>query len=339
MMFATPSALWLMLLLPVAAALYSVRRGLFAARGRAPITTGGPSGMVRHSPALMLLCSLAAYILALARPEAALLVPTRQETIILALDVSVSMGAKDTGSPRLDVLKKAAINLVRAAPWGYRFGVVAFGGTASLIQQPTGYREDVIAAINGLGMQKGTAIGNGIIASLAAVFPGAGIGGRAFGNVGKNSHYVAMDAELGLQLVRPVAPGSHRSAAIVLISDGQSTVGPDPLKAARVAANRGVRVYTVGIGTAQGEIVKSDGWSMRVRLNEKVLAEIAAITSAAFFPEAGSALQAEAIYQPLSAGLKLEKRRIEVTSLFCAAGLFLSIVSALLSLCWSKRIV
>ena len=134
------------------------------------------------------------------------------------------------------------------------------------------------------------------------------------------------------------SPGSYQSAAIILLSDGQATTGPDPIEAARMAAERGVRVFTVGIGTPNGEILVGEGWSMRVRLDEETLKAIAKITGAEYF-YAGTAVDLKKIYQSLNSRFVLEKKETEITALFAAAAALAALVSALLSLLWFNRIL
>jgi len=137
---------------------------------------------------------------------------------------------------------------------------------------------------------------------------------------------------------KPVPPGSYSGAAIILLTDGQTTTGPDPIESARMAADRGVRVYTVGIGTQGGEIIGAEGWSMRVRLDEESLKTIANLTKAEYF-YAGTAADLQKIYQNLNTRIFLEQKETEITALFAAAAAVLAFLSALLSMLWFNRIM
>ena len=137
---------------------------------------------------------------------------------------------------------------------------------------------------------------------------------------------------------KPVPPGSYSSAAIILLTDGQRTTGPDSLDAAKMAADRGVRVYTVGIGTVEGETIGFEGWSMRVRLDEESLKTIANVTRGEYF-YAGNAVDLKKVYETLRTKLVLEMRKTEVTALFSAAAALLALVSGLLSMLWFNRIL
>ena len=136
---------------------------------------------------------------------------------------------------------------------------------------------------------------------------------------------------------KPVEPGSFRSAAIILLTDGQRTTGPDPMDAAKMAADRGIRVYTVGIGTTQGEVIGFEGWSMRVRLDEETLKNISLLTHGEYF-YAGTAEDLKKVYRSLSSRMVTERKETEITALFAAAGALLAVLAAGLSLWWFGRV-
>ena len=133
-------------------------------------------------------------------------------------------------------------------------------------------------------------------------------------------------------------PGSYQSAVIILLTDGQRTTGPDPLEAAKMAADRGVRVFTVGIGTKEGEVIGFEGWSMRVRLDEDTLKQVANVTQAEYF-YAGNALDLKKVYENLNSRLVLEKKETEVSALFAGAGALFALLAAALSVLWFHRIL
>jgi Ca-activated chloride channel family protein len=136
----------------------------------------------------------------------------------------------------------------------------------------------------------------------------------------------------------PVPPGSYGSAVIVLLTDGTNTSGPDPVEAAKTAADRGVRVYTVGIGTASGTTVTMEGWSMNVRLDEATLKQVASITRAEYFftTDAG---ELKRIYDTLNSRFVTEKKETEITVFFSAAATLLGLLAAALSVLWFSRIL
>jgi Ca-activated chloride channel family protein len=256
------------------------------------------------------------------------MLPTQRGTVILSLDVSGSMRARDIKPTRMDAVKDAARTFVNAQPRGVRFGVVAFSGTAILVQPPTTDKNQVLAAIERLRPQMYTAIGSGLLTALDAIFP-------------KPSPEAA-DAPLAPapedQEPSPVTPGSDSSAAIVLLSDGQSNQGPDPLDAAEKAANLGVRVFTVGVGTREGANLGFGGFTFHAILDEATLRKIALITGGSYF-KASSAEELRGIYQSLGTRLELKKENTEITALFVAAALGLFLVMGVLSIAWFNRLL
>ena len=355
MTFLWPEFLWLLLLVPLLIAAYVLilRRKRKTALRYASLTMikeamGAGPRFRRHVPPLLFLAALIVMITAVARPAAVVRLPSQHETIILALDVSGSMRAKDVEPDRMTAAQNAAKTFINEQPRSTRIGIVAFAGTASLVQPPTQSREDLHAAIERLQLQRATAIGSGILVALKAIFPDVDFDLRASNprlNAGGRSNSVGGGGALAGPLAtppgekpKPVPPGSYKSAAIILLTDGQATTGPDPIEAARMAAERGVRVYTVGVGTPNGEILVGEGWSMRVRLDEETLKQIANLTGAEYF-YAGTAVDLKKIYQSLNSRFVLEKKETEITAIFAATAALTVLLSALLSLLWFNRIL
>ena len=287
MKFLWPESLWLLALVPAMVAWYLIllkRRKKMALRyaslSLVKEAMGARHSVRRHVPPLLLLVALATMLVAVARPVAVVTLPSQHETIILAMDVSGSMRATDVQPNRLVAAQAAAKAFVAEQPRTTRIGVVSFAGTAALVQPPTRTREDILAAIDRFQLQRGTAIGSGIIVSLATLFPDAGIDVSAllYGRDARRSMPLDHARDPEKKEFKPVPPGSYNSGAIILLTDGQRTTGPDSIEAARMAAERGVRVYTVGIGTKDGETIGFEGWSMRVRLDEETLKNIANVT-------------------------------------------------------------
>ena len=341
MTFQWPALLWLLLIVPalVFAYVWLLRKRKKLALRYASLSlvreaTLG-TALRRHVPPALLLLALMLMIAAIARPSAVLTLPSHHETVILAMDVSGSMRATDVQPTRLAAAQAAAKAFVAEQSENVRIGVVAFAGTATVAQAPTRNREDVIAAIERFQLQRATAIGSAIVVSLATLFPDAGIDLAAL-TYGRDSSRKSVKPPAAS--FKPVPPGSFRSAVIVLLTDGQRTTGPDSIMAAKMAAERGVRIYTVGVGTPQGAIVGIEGWSMRVGLDEETLKSVADLTRGEYF-YAGSAVDLKQIYESLRSRLVLEKQRTEVTALFCAAAAALVVLSAALSLAWFNRIL
>jgi len=340
MTFLWPEMLWGLLVLPMLVAAYVMilqRKKKLAVRyanlAMVREAMGASQRIRRHIPPAIFLLALAAMLLALARPQTTITLPTQHETVILAMDISGSMRATDVEPNRLVAAQNAAKQFVSEQPENVRVGVVAFAGTATVAQAPTRNREDVIAAIDRFQLQRATAIGSAIIVSLATIFPEAGIdvGAMMYGSERKAD-------KSDKPALKPVPPGSYASAVIILLTDGQRTTGPDSIQAAKMAAERGVRIYTVGVGTPEGKIIGFEGWSMRVRLDEETLKAVADITRGEYF-YAGNAVDLKKVYQALNAKLVMERKKTEVTALFSGLAALLAVVSAALSLAWFHRIL
>src|SRR6266566_333529 len=203
-------------------------------------------------PLMLFLLLLVPALVAIARPTAVITLPSKQQTIVLAMDVSLSMGARDVDPNRITAAQSAAKAFVQDRPPDVNIGIVAFGGTAALVQPPTRNRDELLAAIDRFQLQRGTATGSALYVALQTLFPDAEIDLESLvfkGGLSSNgARGKALDKapKTEKKVFKPVAPGSYTSGVIVLLSDGRRTTGPDPLDAARMAADRGVRVYTVG---------------------------------------------------------------------------------------------
>jgi Ca-activated chloride channel family protein len=346
MQFLWPQYLWLLLALPLLVLLYvalmrrkkkmAVRYASLAivreAMGKGP-------GWRRHLPPLLFLLAMTAMLLASARPVAVISLPSAQQTIILAMDVSGSMRAADVEPNRLVAAQNAAKSFIAELPRHVKVGIVAFAGSAQVAQLPTTNRDDLVTAIDRFQLQRATATGNAIVISLATLFPDQGIELQSLQPGRERQRGFAIDAERKEKKeVVPVAPGSYTSAAILMLTDGQRTTGVDPLEAAKMASDRGVRVYTVGVGTVDGETIGFEGWSMRVRLDEDTLKQIAAKTDAEYY-YAGTAQDLKKVYQALSSRLTVEKKETEISSLFALAAAALALLAGGLSLLWFNRIL
>jgi Ca-activated chloride channel family protein len=282
-----------------------------------------------------MLVAIAALLVATARPLAIVTLPSQQETIVLAMDVSGSMRAADVLPNRLQAAQDAAKTFIKDLPRSVRVGVVSFAGTAAVVQPPTQNRDDIVAAIDRFQLQRGTAIGSGIVLSLATLFPDAGID---LSQITGARYMPLAPGEKPKKEPPPVQPGSYGSGAIILLTDGQRTTGPDPMDAAKMAADRGVKVFTLGIGTKDGETIGFEGWSMRVRLDEDTLKQIANLTRAEYF-YAGTAADLKKVYQSRSTRLVVEKKETEISGLFAAAAAALVVLAAGLSLAWFGRVM
>ncbi|WP_042878657.1 VWA domain-containing protein [Cupriavidus necator] len=340
--FLWPGMLWLLAFVLMLAAGYvwlDARRGRPAAHYPALKTVGlaikGGASWRRHvSPALTLL-ALAALIFAIARPQAVLMLPSRIETVILVIDLSGSMRAQDVKPSRIRAAQQAAKVLLDAQPAGVSVGVVAMAGTAGVAQAPSRRKDDVATAIDRLQPQGGTALGNGLLIALTTLLPQAGDDAERLMNDDTTPPKKPEASDSG----DTVTPGSYAAGAIVLFSDGESNAGPGAMQAAQLAAAHGVRIYTVGVGTTEGVVLRVDGWSARVRLDEKVLKQVADATAAEYF-RLEDATRLKKVYRALNARLAFDKReQVEITAFFAALGALLATCAGLLSLWWFGRVL
>lgn len=349
--FLWPQFLWGLLVLPLLVLLYGwlLRRRRQAALRYASLSIvreamGRGAHWRRHVPPVLLLLALAAMLLASARPIATVLLPSTQQTIILAMDVSGSMRATDVLPNRLVASQAAAKAFLSELPRHVKVGIVAFAGSAQVVQPVTLSREDLNAAIDKFQMQRATAIGSAIVVALSEIFPGqVDLASVTYGR--QNDPFAAQgraidqpSAQAEKKPFQPVPPGSYGSAAIILLTDGQRTTGVDTEEATQMAADRGVRVYTVGVGTVDGEVIGFEGWSMRVRLDEETLKSVARETKGEYF-YAGTAENLKQVYETLSTRLTVEKKETEISGLLALVAAVLVLLSAGLSLFWFNRVL
>ncbi|HUO02864.1 MAG TPA: VWA domain-containing protein, partial [Rhizomicrobium sp.] len=306
-----------------------------------------------HLPPALLLLALIVLILASARPAATVTLAARRGTIILAMDVSGSMRAPDVHPTRITAAQVAAKAFVNDRPSKVKIGIVAFSGAAFLVQSPTDDNAALNQAIDSLMPERMTAIGSAVLTSMQTLFPAIrfdtmlpGFGGEEFTS-GSAGGLVPGGVALGTApkkvaqdpaKIPPVEPGSYKSAAIILMTDGKNTDGPDPIEAARIASNFGVRVFTIGFGTPNGEIHTYWGRTMHVVLDEPTLKAMANITHAQYF-HAQTEGELAKIYKDLNTKLQSETEEREITAFFVAAALLLTLASASLSVLWFGRIV
>lgn len=298
MSFAAPLFLLGLLLVPAGISLHLLaqrRRRRYAVRfpGAPVAALAAPAGARwrRHMPAALLGLAVAGLVMALARPEATIAVPVEQATVVLVTDVSRSMEATDVAPDRLSAARSAAENFLDEAPDELRVGAVSFSDSARVLQPPTIDHEQVRGALDGLATEGGTATGEGLATALSALTDGQG--------------------------------GRRPPAAIVLLSDGASTTGRDPIAVASEAQRLRVPVYTVALGTPDGVV---DG-NLRVPPDPEAMREIARVSGGQAF-EASDGDQLAAVYERLGSQLGTRKETREVTAGFAAAGLLLLVGAA-----------
>ena len=325
-----PFALYLLALVPLLMVLYW--------RSKSPVSSisyrlqlhSGKTSQLRHAKrwqilsALFLLLGLCVLLFALARPRAVLYVPSRLDTIMIAIDTSGSMRADDIKPSRFDATISAVKQFIQDQPPQLRIGIVTIASTAALRQAPTSDRITLMQSLENIPLQPGSALGSGIVIALANLLPGSGIDAEKIITESeqgpsanpsttspKNTNHINME------------PGSNQSMAIMLITDGQSNMGPDVLKMAELAANHGVKIHTVGVGTTEGSVIQSQGMSMRVRLDETNLKKIANGTLGEYYL-ATKPSDLKKIYDSLGLTIRFERQHLtEITAPVMGLGLLL----------------
>ena len=343
--FVWPLMLWLLLLIPIIVWVYlRMRRSRGQLAQRFPGLTNSMDSRtgVRWRAAiapLLFLLGTVALLAAIARPQALLALPQRQLDLMLAIDTSSSMRAADMPPNRLVVAQNIAKQFIDGLPPYVRMGLISVAATASLAQSPTKDREALRQAVNRLDAQRGTALGSGIVIALSTLRPDANIDVEKL-TTGRSSRQWFKDpSKPEDRKLEPVAAGSNQNMAVILMSDGKSTLGPAPKEASKLAADLGIRVYTIGVGTTQGATLKVDGMNMRVKLEDEALQETAKATMAEYY-EASRPEDLRKIFNTLNARLILEKpKHTEVTSFFVALGSLLIVVSAMISLFVRQRVI
>jgi len=350
MYFLAPWFLWLLPALALLPVLYlwllGRRRKLALRYSRVGLVRDAVAGRQwrRHVPATLLLLALGGLLLAGARPVGRVTLPWARTTLILAMDTSLSMRVADILPTRMEAAQEAAKRFLRELPRHIEVGIVSFAGSGQVAQRPTLDRSALVSVIDGLRLQMGTAVGDAIVLSVAELFPEQGIDvmqvavAARGGNGGIQARSLDERSRPPAKVFTPVAAGSNNSAAIVLLSDGRRTTGVDALAAAKLAAERGVRIHVVGLGTAEGGAANvPEGMAIYLQLDEPTLKEIARVTGGEYY-RAGSADELRGVYAQLGSQMHLAKRETELSSLFMLASAVLALAGAALSLKWFGRL-
>lgn len=343
MQFLWPHNLWLMLVLPLLPALYLwlLRRpGKAALRVSSVALARQAIGRSwrRHLPPALFALALAVLLLAIARPTARVTLPWLSSTIMLAIDVSRSMRVTDVLPTRMVAAQAAAKTFLEDLPPNIQVGIVTFAGSAQVAQQATLDRASLVGAIDAIQMQFGTAVGSAIVVCLAELFPdhGLDVGEMTFGPQRKPRSWDDK-AKAPPKAFTPVAPGSYDAAAIILLTDGRRTTGVDTLAAAKMAAERGIRIYAVGLGTPDGHLAAGDGMAIYLQLDEATLREVARMTGGEYF-HAGTAEELRSVYQNLGSQMQTRKRDTELTAWLALVAAVLFVAGSALSVAWHGRI-
>ena len=337
MSFIWPFMLFSLALIPVGLLVFRFldrrRRRRLVAYGGSGLAQGtaGRPGAASRIPSAFLLCGLVVMAVALARPQAVVSLPRQEGTVILAFDISASMAATDMAPTRMEAAKVAAKDFVARQPSSITIGVVAFSDAGVSVQAPTNDQATVISAIDRLAPQRGTSLAGGILASLKVIaVEEAGYSGNDF-------YTNRSAAPSPTETPTPVPSGTHAPAAIVLLSDGENNENPDPIAAAQAAADVGVRIYTVGVGSAAGTTVEVSGFQIHTQLDAATLQQISLVTDGTYYGATDSE-QLRSIYDNLDTGLILAPQLTEITALLAGASLLMLLAGALGSLAFLGRL-
>lgn len=294
----------------------------------------------RHLPPALMFVALALLVLATARPTARLSLPWAKTTVLLAMDVSLSMRVQDVKPTRMRAAQDAAKTFLGVVPPRIEVGLVSFAGTAHVAQRATTDRESLLGAVEAIQMQMGTAIGSGIVLCLAELFPEHGIDLQALhrGQRPGAARWPDAASPAPPKAITPVAPASYDAAAIILLSDGRRTMGVDTLEAAQMAADRGVRIDVIGLGTPDGHLAEGEGMAIYLQLDEPTLRQVAKMTGGEYH-QAASAEALRRVYQNLGSRVELRRRETELSGLLAAAAALLLLAGAGLSLLWFGRVL
>jgi Ca-activated chloride channel homolog len=290
-------------------------------------------GWRRHAPMVAFLLAIGALIVAAARPRITLTVPVRQLTSMLALDMSGSMQATDVAPNRATAAQRAADQFTTTSPSQVSIGVMQFNQTPTLLQAPTHSRSSVLSALGSLHIGGGTSIGSALQTALSLLAPNSSSATTGASSSGAPSAGSPSTA----------SPSGATAAAIVLLSDGGSTSGPDPLASARQAARLHIPIFTVSLGTAQGTITTHAGKdapavTKSVPPDPQALARIAQLSGGQAYTAADAGRLSD-IYRQLSVKLAHQRESHDLTAYLVGAGLLLSLLGSALTLTWFGRLI
>lgn len=308
MAWLAPEMLWALLFVPAPVLLYiwawrqrKSTQHRFASLRLLKAAKGPGQAWRIHLPAFLLWLMFCLAILALARPVAEITLPTDYRKLVIAIDVSRSMLARDVEPSRIEAAQAAVRGFIHQLPGDVRAGIVTFAGTAQVVQGITEDRDALLSAVDRFELQRATATGSGLLFSIALLRPDLGIDLEQ-----------AIYAPAMATWPAPVAPGSDQSGAIVLLSDGRRTTGPDPIEIAKHAADLGIKVHTVAFGTEHGVIPGYEAYSFFVKVDEETLKAVAKMTGGNYF-YAATAEDLESAYRSLRGKLLLEKKQSEIS--------------------------
>lgn len=298
------------------------RARALAAQGLVVTGTDSERRWRLHLPFALVMLALALLVVAIARPMATITTIRRVATVVLAIDVSNSMAAKDVVPSRIAVAEKAARAFVKDQPSGVRIGVVAFGSAPVIVQRPTFDHTADLRAISALGLGGGTSMSVGILSALDAI---------AGKTLKIDTRALEQDNSGDINI------GYYGGATIVLISDGENTSQANPVTIARVASTAGVRIQTLGVGKASGTTIKIDGYSVATAADPKMLENVASVSNGAY--HVASNLAAAKAAASINLHFAVVSEHTEISALFALGAALVLVLGALLSLRSSGRVI
>lgn len=332
MSFIWQSMLWSLVLIPLLMLLYlNIQRQRkqialrYGSLGLVKQSSGRDVGMRRHIPAIFFLVGLTVLFVALARPKMVFSVPKVEGIVILAFDVSGSMAAEDFSPNRLEAAKTVAIDFVERQPTTVKVGVVAFSEGGITVQIPSNDQATIIESIKRLTPQRGTSLANGIVVSLNTI-----------ANITGDEPITSLDRQ---EMPVPAAPAEalDESVSIILFTDGENNMNPDPVNAALFAAERGVRIHTIAVGSVEGVQLTVNGFTVFTQVNEAALRELSDLTDGIYF-SAQNEEDLNEVYKTIEPGLRVAYEETEITAVFAAVSILILLIGGILSLLWFSRV-
>ena len=332
MSFIWESMLWSLVLIPLLMLMYfNIQRQRqqialrYGSLGLVKQSSGRDVGMRRHIPALFFLVGLTVLFVALARPRVVVSLPKVEGVVILAFDVSGSMAADDFKPNRLEAAKEVAIDFVERQPTTVKVGIVAFSEGGITVQIPSNDQTAIIESITRLTPQRGTSLANGILVSLNTI-----------ANITGDDPITTLD-RTGMPIPTGPTEKMDESVSIILFTDGENNMDPDPLNAALFALERGIRIHTIAIGSPEGVQLTVNGFTVFTKVDEVTLRGISDLTDGIYF-NAQNEEDLNEVYKTIEPGVRIAYEETEVTAVFAGVSILSLLIGGILSLLWFSRV-
>jgi Ca-activated chloride channel family protein len=332
MSFIWQSMLWSLVLIPLLVLLYlNIQRQRqqiafrYGSLGLVKQSSGRDVGMRRHIPALFFLVGLTVLFIALARPRVVISLPKVEGIVILAFDVSGSMAAEDFKPNRLEAAKEVAIDFVERQPSTVKVGIVAFSEGGITVQIPSNDQNAISESIKRLTPQRGTSLANGILVSL-----------NTLANITGDEPITSLD-RTGMPTPTGPTEALNETVSIILFTDGENNMDPDPVSAAFFALERGIRIHTIAIGSPEGVQLTVNGFSVFTKVDEATLRGLSDLTEGICF-NAQNEEDLDEVYKTIEPGLRVAYEETEVTAVFAGVSILILLIGGILSLLWFSRV-